>query len=565
MSEMIIGTETPDTLEKRTQVFMATHDGEGNRLPLMNRSFISFTYGGRAIEDFGLISVTDGDSIKRDLYGKVNNNVTSYKSIDGQFFWDSHLENNSLTLRLATDGITEHQLNDFKNYFTPGPAKELILAENGNRGIQARIDSAPQYDMQVFEQKVTRKIRGIAYTTSTTLYKGFITLNFIMDDPYWYSVKNLITQPITPTNPEQDLLKVIFEDNIPHQEMMTVDAFLGGTEGYYNKDEQTYSGATTLTAGLDDKRYLYYAGTAPGKPILSFKLKPIVDTDEAYIIDTSYDDTMSLIYDESTNQGARIKEGTNYGAYIYVARVPDSGQTGTSNTFYISSPHNSFIDTGSEYNTITLKAADDTINNVFKFTLPSIYKGYNQAIKIFDSYEAGQSLIELRTKIKENVKEAYSRAWATAVINFIMTTTGEDTAETVSNVNIVTALKKMMWYFLIDGEGKLPDAKFSFNSQTGEAIGEFQVRQYDTSIVIDDTQIDDNTNLIEYFADMTKDKLSTISENVGDMVYDKYLTIDRRNYPNDLGIISENECQKMTTDYQNGLSELNIVYKNLYL
>jgi hypothetical protein len=45
-----------------------------------------------------------------------------------------------------------------------------------------------------------------------------------------------------------------------------------------------------------------------------------------------------------------------------------------------------------------------------------------------------------------------------------MTTTGEDTAETVSNVNIVTALKKMMWYFLIDGEGKLPDAKFSFNS-----------------------------------------------------------------------------------------------------
>jgi len=87
---------------------MATHDGEGNRLPLMNRSFISFTYGGRAIEDFGLISVTDGDSIKRDLYGKVNNNVTSYKSIDGQFFWDSHLENNSLTLRLATDGITEH-------------------------------------------------------------------------------------------------------------------------------------------------------------------------------------------------------------------------------------------------------------------------------------------------------------------------------------------------------------------------------------------------------------------------------------------------------------------------
>jgi len=42
---------------------MATHNGAGDRLPLMNRSFISFSYGGKPIEDFGLIAITDGDAI----------------------------------------------------------------------------------------------------------------------------------------------------------------------------------------------------------------------------------------------------------------------------------------------------------------------------------------------------------------------------------------------------------------------------------------------------------------------------------------------------------------------
>ena len=38
---------------KHTQVYTATHNGEGasSRLPFMNRSFISFSFGGKYIED----------------------------------------------------------------------------------------------------------------------------------------------------------------------------------------------------------------------------------------------------------------------------------------------------------------------------------------------------------------------------------------------------------------------------------------------------------------------------------------------------------------------------------
>ena len=43
---------------RHTQVYMATHNGEGekSRLPFMNRSFISFSFGGKYIEDFNLIA-----------------------------------------------------------------------------------------------------------------------------------------------------------------------------------------------------------------------------------------------------------------------------------------------------------------------------------------------------------------------------------------------------------------------------------------------------------------------------------------------------------------------------
>jgi len=60
---------------KYTQVYIATHRGEGagSRLPYMNRSFISFSFGSKKdstgkeipvnIEDFNLIATIDGDRL----------------------------------------------------------------------------------------------------------------------------------------------------------------------------------------------------------------------------------------------------------------------------------------------------------------------------------------------------------------------------------------------------------------------------------------------------------------------------------------------------------------------
>ena len=58
-------TEIDNTI--KSQVYLATHEGE-HRLPFMNRSFISFSFGGKNIEDFDLISITNGEYLQKNGY-----------------------------------------------------------------------------------------------------------------------------------------------------------------------------------------------------------------------------------------------------------------------------------------------------------------------------------------------------------------------------------------------------------------------------------------------------------------------------------------------------------------
>jgi len=76
------GSQTrPDTVRHR-QVWQATHQGE-DKLPLMNRSFISFSFGGKDIEDFDLIATITGDRINRNGSASFKDMVSSYDNLDG--------------------------------------------------------------------------------------------------------------------------------------------------------------------------------------------------------------------------------------------------------------------------------------------------------------------------------------------------------------------------------------------------------------------------------------------------------------------------------------------------
>ena len=188
-------TEAPNnavTINPRRQVYQATHKGDGSRLPYMNRSFISFTYGGKPIEDFDLIATITNNRIDRNATAEFNDLTSTYDILEGQQYWGTHYATNKLSFTLATDGIEQKTLDDFLYWFHAGEAKELILAEHPNRAILARVATPPQISLLPFEQVTNVLIAGVPYPTKTTLYKGEITLEFVMDSPHWYAKENIL-------------------------------------------------------------------------------------------------------------------------------------------------------------------------------------------------------------------------------------------------------------------------------------------------------------------------------------------------------------------------------------
>ena len=512
-----------------SQVYAATHKGE-KYLPFMERSFISFSYGGKNIEDFDLIATIESNSLQRKAYAEFNDIVTQSDVYDGQLYWSSHFEPNVLDFILATDGITEQKLDEFKQYFKPGTPRELILAEHPNRAIFARVMAAPELDLLPFEGEGTVKIAEKEYTTSTTLYKGQIKLSLVMDEPFWHSVINVLGKPEGSLKQgywidangessyilnDKDALKVIMEDNVPTVDMLynlkdnsTEQNFLFGQKGEYRvdyahskvaKNDNDLTHARVYQKGIaegyvayhiasnfennvlktGEPLYLYYAGTAPCAPILTFSFSPTLNTNG-----------------------------------------------------YIDFPKNSIGSTsGNKYNTIII---EQYFNNnfvgekrVFKFTTPGIYTGYNQAIRILRNY-SNKEKEEVISLLKENVKHYAPREFA---------------------IYIVSKKDKEVWVNTMESFirqnpsiGEQIDT-YTFNCKTGEATATIFCNKFIN-----------NGNL-------TKD---TLKENVGDMVKSNYLIIEGRDYPYN-GYISTNYIHKITTDATGDLSKFNIEYKYMYL
>lgn len=525
--EVLQGIEIEGAAGSRSQIYEATHNRAGQRLPYMYRSFISFSYGGKNIEDFGLIAVTNGDRLSHAVYADFNDNVTDSNVLDGQLYWSTHFKANAWDLTLATDGITERQLDEFKHWFAPGKVKELILAERPNRGIMARISKAPAYSMLPFEGDTTITINDTEYKTKTTLYKGEITINFVMDDPFWYSLNNILDLKINDIYTSQwidangqqvnvlsspDALKILAEDGVLTSslfdssapeiltgdgELLTVDLSMNSYGSRVNGAQVDEGHIAYIISGSghginvgdeNNPGYFYYGGTAPCAPILSFTL------------------------------------------------IPQLGQDG-----YIISPNNDIGNTNNEscYNTLTIESLD---KKEFKFTTPSIYTGFNQVVKIFKTAGDGVAWEDVRAQLRDNVKHYAPRQYGLAVLESMRS--GVSTTTTILN-NMIAKMSD----FIKDTNGQIVPAAFTINSKNGQAVAYIKYR---------------NTNL-------DSPAMIESEENVGDMILSNYLLIEERNYPNAIGQIqiwSEEHPEyshKVYCDIAGGLQNFDIQYKFLYL
>lgn len=517
MYYIIEGNEVSNTGAKATQVYMVTHDGAGNRLPYMNRSFISFSYGGKIIEDFGLI-VTTNDKISRNIYASFSDSTTNYDVLDGQLYWGSHFEANKLSLTLSTDEMSEYQLDQFREWFAPGVERELILSEHPNRAILARVSSSPTTSFLPFEKQTSIKINGVEYSTSTTIYKGDITIEFVMDDPYWYSKLNYMPIYIDKmtldklelnsvnvnkieTLTDKDMIKIMIEDGIPHQSILTEAMFLGGNllvragalvAPDENADPTKYAltdvsyldmisiDSEGLTVNSNNNAYLFYSGTAKSYPIIKF--------------------SMNLQFD---NDG------------------------------FISNPRNKIQDSAlTDYSKIIV--GDKT----FEFTTSSLLTGYNQAREIFSNADEDATKPELLEKLRETINEHYSRAWAVKCLDVMDDKTIGDYENNGSNITIRTRLLSHLRDFFQNSS----TVTFIINSKTGEAVGKFNIN---TSVTLNGGVYSD------------------VEESVGDMIRSDYLIIEGKNSLDQDGYIDLTKCKQISSN--ENLTNVLIFYRNMYL
>ena len=317
---------------KRNQVYQATHNSNDERTSYNARSYISFSFGGTQIEDLNLIACVDGDRMERQLTANFHDLTSSYDVVDGQFYWGTYYDNNQMNFYLATDGMTQENLEDFIRLFAPGSTRELILAEHPNRAIMARVATPPVMNVIPFQEEVDLKVNTMDRNTITALYKGDIHLELIMDEPFWYAKVNVLGEKVhneelnidewvanwvdandnrTIAYNDKDVLRIIYEDRIPTMVMLRAPCFLGNDLVYrYNTQcarvDYALVGAHDAPLGENEEgaiiiaqqelqnleigktqvaieemndsmkldcgesTYLYYSGTAPEKPIIRF-------------------------------------------------------------------------------------------------------------------------------------------------------------------------------------------------------------------------------------------------------------------------------------------------------
>ena len=671
---ILIGNEVASQTLPRTQVYKATHN-DALRKSYMQRSFISFTYGDKFIEDFGLIAYTDGDRMQRDAYASFDDLTSAYDVIPGQFYWGTYYRTNSLALSLETDGMTQEELDNFRYWFRAGSIRELVLAEHPNRAIMARVSTPPQLNLLPFEEPINvpfsisdtsmETVKTIQLPTSTTLYRGEINLEFVMDEPFWYAKQNILgiqdtiegyyTEKWIDANgvetsirESKDALKIVYEDHIPLGSTVKLDVFLGG-DIYASMEYKVWSQIAS-TSNEESYNAAQADTNSPSTPVSYFKLatpyivsdvepgaeeSPSEGEETPYIVVTQEaldnheywpisgtlkpGDKVTLSYwkgatiaqnigDNDTPQwiggsvGGAELSGTSgpvkgiglppgETAYLYYAGTAPSPvklrftlKPTFADNFYIILPASKKYNKELPYNTLTLESC---MKHEFKFTLPTFWLSYNQALEIFDNtsiMKQGNAWLTVRETIRDTIRHPIIRAWANRLINKYdqIGSSGIIMANEIEMTSIVGDLKEGMQMLFKDNNGENLPASFTFDGHTGEAIGEFYYRDIEGKLLSFtntpvEAGIDAATLRKQIFEQSANDEnyLTTSIENVGDMVRSSYLILDERNVLD--GRLQVQSWSKAHPDYaykithdltagvNEGLQDLHFEFKNMYL
>ena len=566
---------------KHTQVYYATHRDNGARSSFMNRSFISFSFGGKWIEDFNLIACINGDRLNKQLHANFNDLVSEYEVVNGQFYWGTYYTNNQISFTLATDGITQNQLDEFKNWFAPGQVRELVLSEHPNRAIMARVSEPPVMDIIPFEEETTVMVNTTEYKTSTTVYKGEFTLNLVMDEPFWHSKSNLLAIIDSPAN-LITLIKrngIITEDNASNgYRTITYTSNIDNSSRTivfpYNSSQtqmwaDIWSDANdNIVPILEDKDALKVI-LEDGIPTLSM-LRDRMFLGNGLVFDYIEQNTRAgyAITGEAvlgnTDQaiqkiGNSITIPQNGSAYLYYAgTAPELPKI----EFNISGIFQHFHSQLKKYpfiksikGTVLAKATNSSYGyNYIRFytnkkeqklyiTAPLLYNDYNQAAALL--YEGEEE--DIRKKVNDRLTHTSLRKWVFKIL---------DAIKKGIDINKSEALA----YFITPLTGGFYNPHhFSFDPNTGKMLGTFSYR-----IITDDVEISSTDDF------KTLGTLTTVTEDVSDMIISKPIVLLEKNSFSKDGKVEYLNSKNLSAsyfishDFETTLKDVSITYQNKY-
>ena len=580
---------------KYGQVYTATHEG-GLRISLMNRSFISFSYGGKWIEDFNLIATIDGDRMSKDGYASFKDNTSTYNNLEGEQYWSTHYGNHTFEFQLSTDGIDERMLDEFLYWFHAGEARELVLAEHPNRAILARVSQPPHLSLIPFEQDVMFEISSIQYPTKTTLYKGDISLTLVSDQPHWYAIDNVLGIKENGRYIDQwynangvrenifaskDALKILYEDGIPLGSMIDKSMLLGNG-AFANNEDNIIASIWSMSELLDDWDTLGYGARIDAGYERGYNANN--DPNKRHYHD--YEGTKGIIagaiIDASGNGIASLPQydkdipQLTSGYFFYCGTAPAFTEIRFTLTpvldsdSYVVIPRNSHSPKSgtliNEYNTIIIESRTQ---QKLIFTTPNVFTSYNKAIDILRTYiNPNYSWEDIHELARDEIRHTRVREWLNKVIDFGASQSSWTNNGVITDQASASTLVTYMSFFLCntsDNPAPLP-VTFTFNSETGLATGVFQYRKISSNLP-------SNANQWKTYG-TTNNEIPTTEEDVGDMLRSNYIIIRDRNYVTSSGRVTQwtgtTEEGKLWShrirhDVETPLTRFQVLYKNMYL
>ena len=614
----IIGNETASKLPSG-QIYTMTHKGDNTRVPFMYRSFISFSFGGKVIEDFNLIAVTDGDRISRNAYAQFEDVTDKYETFDGQIYWGSHHTDNTIQFKLVTDGITERQLNEFKHWFKPGVARELILAEHPNRAIMARIETPPVINILPFEYDTKTMIAGQSFDTKVSIYKGEIDLSFVMDEPYWYAKHNIILPYLVGSHANgvidvqadiNYIVNLIKTNYIGYKFYITWHNF--GKTTLYN----SYATISEVGIGGIDKAYWYIKleNITPQDHIPTDSILWYPDNIDALwigtntigsaefpkeeMLDDKYD-FLKIINEDNIPHYMMIKDPVLLGENMAVKELDDESRifNNTSEIVNNLEPYHGAHIQFYGYIGNNIMSWPDSINIDIQHPVYLFYSGTAPSKPIlqftFTPTFNNNKYVNLPKNSYTNPEEIKNGEY-----NYIQV---KDQIFKFTTPRLITGYNQAL--YIIDNLSN-ETAIIELLNQLKENINEYYARAWaikcvekvkGNEILINNTFrnnfktelqkliADENTGEVQSvtckFDSKTGEAIAfyhihnlegngyiDIEENVGDMVKSNYLIIDGRCYPNSKGWIQKWVCHSVTTDFPAAqpLKNLTINFKNMY-